>query len=144
MNSLFKTVTCSRDTDQKIVSIEPYQSGQQKIFIKDLALEMFIGVLDKEKIQKQRVVVSIEINVQPNINWHADQIDNVVSYADIANMIKDLPEKYGPINLVETFAEMITEECFKNPLVTGIKVTVEKPDIIAEAGSVGVQISRQK
>lgn len=146
MNTLFKTVTDSdvaQENDKKIVTLQQSQFVEQTIFIKNLELDMSIGVFDVEKEEKQRVVVDIELTVVPSINWKADNIDDVVSYAAITDEIKSLAEQKH-INLVETFAEMIIEKCFTYASVLAVNVSVEKPNIMQASTSVGVQISRSR
>ena len=143
MNSLFKTVTTNHEDDQQIVPFDRESITTQVIFIRDLALEMSIGVLDAEKKNKQRVLVNAELRVSPNKNWRQDNIQDVVSYTDIAEKIKMIAEA-GHINLVETFAEKIIEECFQNLQVEEISVTIEKPDVMPDAGVVGVTITRSR
>ena len=142
MNSLFQTVTAS-ETDDNVVALPSGQSAVQKVLIKDLELQMSIGVYDSEKQAKQRVLVNAEIAVKPNPNWQDDNIDDVVSYADIIESIHEISQQ-GHIHLVETFAEKIIESCFSHGSVLGVSVSVKKPDILAQAGSVGVSISKYK
>jgi len=151
MNSLFKTVTDSGSQPQSsaqangdsVVSFQVSETLEQKIFIKDLELEMSIGVLDAEREQKQRVIVEAELTVMPAQDWQQDDINDVVSYADVINDIKSLSNK-NHIDLVETFAEMIIENSFKNKSVIAAMVRIEKPDIMGDGTKVGVEITRQK
>lgn len=147
MNSLFKTVIGCASAPVKentdVVPLSQNEANTQKIFVRDLALDMFIGVMDEEKSAKQRVFVSADISVKANNNWRADEVNNVLSYADIIEEIKALADK-GHIQLVETFAEMIAEICLQHREVTQATISVEKPDIIAEVKSVGAQITRVK
>lgn len=146
MNTLFKTVTSSlpaRENDQNIVSFDHDSATTQTLFIQDLELEMSIGVLENEKQAKQKVFVSAELVVEPNQDWRADDIKNVVSYADIVEQIKEIAAE-GHINLVETFAEKIIERCFDNSQIQEISITVEKPDVIKEVKTVGVNITKSR
>lgn len=146
MNTLFKTVTdssASQRSDEKIVAFQHSEVTEQMIFIQNLELEMFIGVLDGEKEDKQRVIVNAELSVIPSANWQEDNVKHVVSYATIIEEIKSLADQ-GHINLVETFAEMIIEKCFAHEPVMMASVSVEKPDIMEGTTSVGVQVSRSK
>lgn len=142
MNTLFRTVTASND-DADIVSITPAENTSQKIFIKGLALEMFIGVFDSEKSQKQRVIVDLEVSVLPTTNWRSDDIKNVLSYAEIIEKIESLAQS-GHINLVETFAERIVEICFTYSQVIDVSVSVQKPDVMEQGCSVGASIQRSR
>lgn len=145
MNTLFQTITNrgeQTNDDDKIVQMSSPSIVQKtsKIIVKDLELMMFIGVLDSEKEEKQKVIVNLVLNVVQNENWKCDSIDSVVSYADIIERIGLMAE--GPhIHLVETFAEQIGEMCFSFPDILGATIRIEKPDIIANTASVGVEIS---
>lgn len=151
MNSLFKTVTDSaspsqltaQDDDKSVVSFQSPQVLEQKIFIKNLELEMSIGVMELEKSKMQRVIVDAELTVIPPSDWKQDDISNVVSYTDVIEIIKAL-SKNSHVELAETFAEMIIEDCFKEVSVIAATVSVEKPDIIDGDTKVGARISRQK
>jgi len=114
-----------------------------KIIITDLELMMFIGVFEEEKQAKQRVLISVELDIIPNENWQDDNVENVLSYADIIDHIKQIALE-GHIHLVETFTEKICEMCLAYDLVKSAQVKVTKPDIITDAGAVGVEISAQK
>jgi len=50
----------------------------------------------------------------------------------------------GHINLVETLCEKIAAACLKDRRVMAARVRVEKPDIIPNARSVGVEIERTR
>ncbi|HPF79243.1 MAG TPA: dihydroneopterin aldolase, partial [Alphaproteobacteria bacterium] len=72
MNTLFKTVTNSAsalENDEKVISFQHVENVEQTIFIKNLELDMSIGVFDAEKSAKQRVIVDVELTVQPSANW---------------------------------------------------------------------------
>ncbi|MEM9469745.1 MAG: dihydroneopterin aldolase [Pseudomonadota bacterium] len=141
MNSLFKNITCSsEDSQDEVVPFSKAQKKTSRIVIRDLELNMFIGVLDKEKQKQQRVIVNVELDVEPNQHWQKDEISDVVSYADIIERIELIASKQH-INLVETFAEKIAEICLSFSKVKIVRVSVSKPDIIDHAESVGVEIT---
>ena len=50
----------------------------------------------------------------------------------------------GHVNLVETLCERIAASCLTDKRVMAARVRVEKPDIIAHARSVGVEIERAR
>lgn len=142
MNSLFRTITDSQS--HKVISLDPAETIEQKIFIEDLQLEMFIGVFDHEKGQKQKVTVSAEIDVTTPKNWRADDITEVLSYDDVVQLIKKTASEENHIHLVETFAEKIIEGCFQHPQAKSVSITVNKTDIYDDIKSVGVRIKKTK
>jgi dihydroneopterin aldolase len=147
MNSLFKTITGgSRQT--QVESIAPFSSPMivnksSKIFIKDLELFMSIGILDEEKAEKQRVIVNVEMDVEPNKQWQKDEITDVVSYADVIDRVQMIASAEHT-NLVETLAEKIVEAALSFPSVLNARVNVQKPDIIKSTQSVGAEIFAEK
>ena len=50
----------------------------------------------------------------------------------------------GHVNVVETMAEKFAEACLKEKRVLAARVRIEKPDIIPNAKSVGVEIERSR
>ncbi len=146
MNTLFKTVTASNDSSRRYSDVVSFDYGvvsEQKIFIKNLSLNMFIGAFDSEKAQRQRVIVSAELTVTPNENWHADDMHDIISYANVVKRIEAIAEKEH-IHLVETFAELIIQDCFRNKDVQSVTVRVEKPDILNNVETVGAEITRKR
>jgi dihydroneopterin aldolase len=151
MNSLFKIVTSSQSTpflkrtpSDDIIPMNKTEYVEQSIHIEGLELEMFIGVFDNEKQAKQKVLVSAKIDVTPNANWQDDNVNNVVSYADIIDEIKKISNR-GHIGLVETFANQIIETCFKHSQsIIKVSVKLDKPDIIDGTASVGCSITKSK
>lgn len=114
-----------------------------KIIINKMALNMFIGVHDFEKEQKQKVLVSVEATLTNDGHWQADELGNTLNYETLVNGISNIADR-AHINLVETFAEEIAQLCLKDPRVNTVKVKVEKPDIFAFIGSVAVEILRNR
>ncbi len=70
-----------------------------------------------------------------------DDIRNVVSYEIVVKKVEAIIA-HGHVNLVETLAERIAEACLKDKRVMAARVRIEKPDIIKNARSVGVEIER--
>lgn len=114
-----------------------------KILIKNLELDMFIGVHDHEKANAQRVVISVELNIQNNAEWKKDSIEGVINYEIIVSAIKDIAGR-DHIDLIETFVEYIANFCLHESKVDSVKVLVEKPDIFSFMESIAVEIFRQK
>lgn len=111
------------------------------VFVRDLQLRAVLGVHDHEKLEPQRVIINIDLAVREQGEPLEDDIYNVVSYEKIVDAVKAIVAK-GHVHLVETLAELIAEACFRHRHVEAVRVRVEKPDIIAEAAGVGVEIER--
>ncbi len=115
--------------------------NSDKIFINDLVIEMFAGIYDHEKANKQRVIINITLEVESNAGKGLTSIDDVVSYENIVNEVRRIAtEKH--YDLLEELAEKISSICTDNDKVTNANVRLEKPDIIDDVKSVGIEITR--
>lgn len=113
-----------------------------RVFVRDLLLEASIGVHDYEKTAPQRVRVNVEMDVQAGAVLLDDDLRNVVCYDEVIQAIHELAR--GPhIQLAETMAERILELCLADERVRRAAVTVEKLDVYANAGAVGVTMVRE-
>jgi dihydroneopterin aldolase len=72
-----------------------------------------------------------------------DDIGHVVSYEIVVKKVEAIIAE-GHTNLVETLCEKIAAACLRDKRVVAARVRVEKPDIIKNARSVGVEIERQR
>ncbi|MCB1782617.1 MAG: dihydroneopterin aldolase [Alphaproteobacteria bacterium] len=112
------------------------------VFIKDLCLSMSAGIYEHEKAAPQRVIVNIEMGVAVSAVPPLS-IQDVVSYEDVTNEVIALSREQH-FDLLETFVERIAALCFRDARVLCVYVRAEKPDIIDDTASVGVQIFRQR
>jgi 7,8-dihydroneopterin aldolase/epimerase/oxygenase len=111
------------------------------VFVRDLEVMALIGIYDHEKVKPQRIIVNIDLSVHEAEGPVTDEISHVVSYEIIAKKVETIVAE-GHVNLVETLAERFAESCLKDKRVAAARVRIEKPDIIPNARSVGVEIER--
>ena len=140
MNKLFKVVTDNTNAlPQSGAASKPYS----KVIIKDLVVDMFIGIYDTEKQNTQRVIINIDVFTAHKNSWDGDDYGDVVCYETIVNKVKDMAAS-GHIHLVETFAHKIADYCLENEATEQVIVRVEKPDIMTETTAVGFEIKKIK
>ena len=118
-------------------------SGLRHVFVRDLDLMALIGIYEHEKTDPQRIIVNIDLSVSEGKGPQSDDIGHVVSYEIVVKKVEQIIAD-GHINLVETLCEKIAAACLKDKRVMAARVRVEKPDIIKNARSVGVEIERQR
>ncbi len=118
-------------------------SGLRHVFVRDLDLMALIGIYEHEKTNPQRIIVNIDLSVQEGDGPQDDDIGHVVSYEIVVKKVEQIIAD-GHINLVETLCEKIAAACLRDKRVVAARVRVEKPDIIRNARSVGVEIERQR
>ena len=116
---------------------------KRKVIIKNLILNMFIGIHNFEKKKKQRVRFNIEVITNPYVKPSNKDLSTIVNYEDLINKIKLLVKKQHH-DLIEDLAENIFEIIFQNRLVKKTNIKIEKLDIIKNSESVGVEFSKSK
>ncbi len=112
----------------------------RKIIIKDLTLDISVGIHDFEKLKKQRVRFNIEITTDPNLKTN---INSIVNYENIINTIKEITNKKH-YELLESLSETIFDEIFKNKKIKKINLKIEKLDIVEETKSVGIEVKKTR
>ena len=113
------------------------------VFVKDLEIDALLGIYPEEKARPQRIIVNIDLSVKEGNDPTSDDIKNVVSYEIVVKKVERIVAQ-GHVNLVETLAELIALACLKDARVMAARVRIEKPDVIKNARSVGVEIERAR
>ena len=72
-----------------------------------------------------------------------NDLESIVNYENIINKIKLITHKKH-YNLLETLAEDIFTNLFLNKNIIKIKLRIEKPEIIKNTSSVGVEITKKR
>jgi 7,8-dihydroneopterin aldolase/epimerase/oxygenase len=134
-----------RKKNLRIIKLKPKQdfSYKRKVLISDLALLMSIGIHDFEKTKKQEVKFNINIFVNPSLTPIENKINSIVNYETVIKNITKLT-KNKHYELLETLAEDIFFELFKNTNIQKIKLKIEKTQIIKNTSSVGIEIIKKR
>jgi dihydroneopterin aldolase len=129
----------------KIIKLKPKEnySYKRKVLINDLTLLMSIGIHNFERIKKQEVKFNINISVNPSLAPIKNKMNSIVNYETIIKNITKLT-KNKHYELLETLAEDIFFELFKNINVQKIILKIEKTQIIKNTSSVGVEITKKR
>ena len=116
---------------------------KRKIFIRDLVLNILVGIHNFEKKKKQRVKFNVEINIDPMLSPHENNLNTIVNYEDVIKTIKKITNKKHYL-LLETLSEDIFFKLFKDSKIKKIKLRIEKLDIIKNTSSVGIEVEKIK
>ena len=114
---------------------------KRKVSIKNLILEISVGLHDFEKKKKQRVRFNIDILTDSNIKPNNNNLASIVNYEDTINKITYITEKKHH-ELLEDLAENIFDIIFENKIVKKVNLKLEKLDIIKNTESVGIEVSK--
>ena len=116
---------------------------KRKVIIKDLILNIFIGIHNFEKKKKQRVRFNIEVITDPNIRPNNQDLSTILNYEAVINKIQALVKKQHH-KLIEDLAENIFKIIFRNRIVNKINIKIEKLDIVKNSDSVGIEFSKNR
>ena len=130
----------------KVVKIEKNKSlfnYEKKVLIKELILDLKLGYYDFEKETPQKVKFSLEIDYEDKKPSNDKDLKSIVNYAKIVKLIKKLV-KNKHYNFLETLAEDVFDELFKDRRIDKISLQIEKLEILKDCSSVGIQISKKR
>ena len=130
----------------KVVKIDKNKSlfnYEKKILIKDLTLDLKLGYYDFEKDKLQKVKFTLEVDYRNKKPTNDKDLKSIVNYAKIVKLIKKLV-KNKHYNFLETLAEDVFDELFKDKRIDKITLQIEKLEIMKDCSSVGIQISKKR
>ena len=128
----------------KIVKIDRNKTlfnYEKKILINELILDLKLGYYDFEKKNSQKIKFSLEIDYQDKKPSNDKDLRSIVNYGTIVKLIKKLIKKKH-YNFLETLAEAVFDELFKDKRIGKIMLKIEKLEILKNCSSVGIQISK--
>ena len=130
----------------KIVKIDKNRklfNYEKKILIKELTLDLKLGYFDFEKNKPQKVKFTLEIDYRDKKPTNDKDLKSIVNYDKIVRLIKKLV-KNKHYNFLETLAEDVFDEIFKDKRIDKIILQIEKLEIMKNCSSVGIQISKKR
>ena len=130
----------------KIIKIDKSKSlfnYEKKILINGLILDLKLGYYDFEKEKAQKVKFSLEIDYEDKKPTNDKDIKSIVNYGTVVKLITKLVKKKH-YNFLETLAEAVFDELFKDKRIGKIMLKIEKLEILRECSSVGIQITKKR
>ena len=116
---------------------------KRTVLIKDFIINEIIGIHKNEKVNKQKIIFNIVINVNQNIYPDENNLSSIVDYEKITNKLKKLA-KNKKYNFLESLAEDSFKEIFADKRINSVKIKIEKPDAIVNAQSVGIEVFKSR
>ena len=100
----------------------------RKILINNLIMQASVGVYEKEKQNKQRIIVNIELLLSNHTEPKQDNLEATQDYSQFRKCLIDIIESQH-FQLLEVLVEKIHSTLMTNSYVIGVKVKISKPDI---------------
>lgn len=114
-----------------------------RIRICDLLVRCILGINDKERREKQDVVINLTIHTDLRKACKGDSIEDTVDYRALKKRIIAMAED-SQYFLVEALAEAVAELCLDEQRVQQVDVSVDKPHALRFARTVVVEITRTR
>jgi dihydroneopterin aldolase len=116
-----------------------------KVFVRELRLEVEIGIHAHEHGRLQPLVIEVELDViTSGASTGFAHIADTLNYEVIVAKARAVAEA-GHILLVEAFAERLAQACLEDARVTRARVRIEKPEALAPAAqAAGVEIIAER
>lgn len=113
-----------------------------RVFIRNLTTETIIGIYDFERVQKQPIIVTLDMAWDNRKPANTEDITDALDYEKISNSVKSLIEN-SSYQLVETLTEAIAKHVITTYGTAELTIELQKPDAIAFAEAVGIKITRR-
>jgi dihydroneopterin aldolase len=90
------------------------------------------GVFDFERREGQVFVIDLALGVDTRRAAASDDLQETVDYGTLVDRVRAAVES-DPVDLIETVAQRIADECLTDRRVEWARVTVHKPDAPIDA-----------
>ena len=95
-----------------------------KIEIEQLTFKCIIGILDFERVKKQKVII--------NLSFDYDfSKDNFIDYSEVANLVKKSMKK-NKLELLEDAVKTIKKVLEDSYTIKNLKLKISKPNILKD------------
>jgi FolB domain-containing protein len=114
-----------------------------KVFIKNLRAHGIIGIHPHERETPQEMLINVTICTDTRHAAQTDDIEDCVNYSTLAGKLKAHAESAARFT-VEALANDLAAICLQEQGVEKVILSVEKPDAVPSAQSVGVEVERAR
>lgn len=120
--------------------VHPQLMNCRRLFLRDYAVWINIGVHDFEKKGEQRVLINVDLFVPLAASTPTqDRLDEVLDYDFIRRTVMQRVAQ-GHIHLQETLADDLLRLLLAHPKVRAARVSTAKPDVYPDCDAVGVEV----
>ena len=120
----------------------PLDAQPVRIHIRGLGARAIIGVRPGERRKRQDVVLDLSFDTRSRAG-RSDRIADAVDYKRVKDAVLAHVER-SRWHLLEALAESVADLVLREPGVTAVQVTVDKPGALRFARSVAVEVRRSR
>ncbi|MFH8369091.1 dihydroneopterin aldolase [Streptomyces sp. NPDC018031] len=116
-----------------------------RVALRGLRCRGYHGVFEHERAEGQVFVVDLVLSLDARPAAAGDDLSRTVHYGVVAEEVVAVVEG-EPVDLIETLAERIAQQCLKHEAVREVEVVVHKPDapITVPFDDVSITITRSR
>ena len=114
-----------------------------KIFIREMRADAWIGIYEWEKLSPQTLDFNLEIGLDTHVAGESDNIRDTIDYGKVVERIRsDLKDQH--FKLLEALAEHISQVVLHDFNAQWVKISVAKINHMRGVKMVGVTIARRR
>jgi len=114
-----------------------------KILIRQLKIDAIIGIHEWEKQQAQPLLFDMDLSFNCSPAAQSDDIKDTLDYFEVCRQVTEFVEA-SAYELIETLAEQVANLVLKQFTCKKIKLTLYKPEAVANTQTVGICIVRNR
>ena len=113
------------------------------VTVRGLKMLASIGIHPREREEKQRVRISVDLVAGPGHEFPGDERRRVINYEKGVAAIRQIV-RAGHHDLCEGLAARVADACFADNRVEQVRVWVEKLDVFPDSDGVGAMLERAR
>lgn len=114
-----------------------------RVLVRGLKIQAIVGILDAERLTSQPLSLDLDLHVDFAAIEHPEDYEHIVDYAAVSKLAIDLAVN-GEYLLLETLGEDLCTLLFETFPIEHIRLLIEKPEAVAEARWVGIEMERSR
>ena len=112
------------------------------VIVRNLAIQLSIGVHEHEKRAKQRLLITVEATLADSGD-ESDRLERTLDYDLLCDFIRSLSDR-PHVELQETVARQIVDFTLAMPGVAAVAVETRKPDVFDDCEYVGARFEASR
>lgn len=113
------------------------------LFLRDLTVYGIVGVNADERVERQPLVLNIELGCDLSTAGCSDRLEDTLNYKSLHDRIVREVEASSFL-LIERLAQRVADMCLEEPRVQTVTVTLDKPRALRSARAAGIRITRSR
>ena len=110
------------------------------VILREVEVICSLGLHDFERAEKQRVLIDVEVRLDPGNEPTADTVEDTLDYDQVREAVITLAEAQH-YDLQETLARRIFDAISAMKDVEGVAVTTQKPDVYPNCKTVAYRLT---